>query len=193
MAEMLLVNPRKRKTRRKIAKKPVKRRSSTTLAAPRKTKTVRRRRRNPAPRSIIRSTVMPAATAAGGALALDVIMGLLPVPATLKTGPLRHVVKGAGAIGMGMAAGMFVKPETARLFATGALTVAMHDAAREMVGRFMPGVPLAGNDDYDEFGFDEMLGYQAGGSDAEFADDSLGIYEENLGAYVGEYNDDIDL
>lgn len=136
---------------------------------------------------------MPAATAAGGALALDVIMGLLPVPSTLKTGPLRHVVKGAGAIGMGMAAGMFVKPETARLFATGALTVAMHDAAREMVGRFMPGVPLAGNE-YDEFGFDEMLGYQAGGSDSEFADDLLGIYDDNLGAYVGEYDgDDIDL
>lgn len=167
MAELMLVNPRKRRarkkkrtpaqraaTRRLVAankrrasprRAPVKRRRAAPVrrrAALPVARRVRRYKRNPNGRGIINTTLMPAATAATGALALDVLWGFVPIPEGLKSGPLRHVVKGAGAIGMGWLAGQVVKKSTAAQFATGALTVIMHDAMRDMMARFMPGVGL---------------------------------------------------
>jgi len=190
MAKMMLVNPRKRKRKSKKTK-----RKSTRLArTTKRTVTTKRYRRNPIKKKgimgILQNTVMPSAIAAGGAVGLDVIMGYLPIPATLKTGPMRHLAKGAGAIGMGMLASMFLKPKTAELITTGALTVVMHDAGKGLVTRFAPNIRLSSVDD--EL---ESLAYMSPGmvmGDAPGMDGYLAGYVESgpeLGEYeMGEYD-----
>lgn len=101
------------------------------------------RRRNPINGGISRM-VMPAVTGAAGALALDVAFGYLPIPATLKAGPLRHIVKAAGAIGLSIIAGKVVKKSTAEAMGIGALTVIAHDMAKEAVTKFAPQVKMDG-------------------------------------------------
>lgn len=216
MAELLLVNPRKRGRRKKTRGRKRRRNPVATLAAnPRRRRTYRKRRRNPLalstnPRrrsyrkrrrnplgkmklgNILQDAVLPAATAAGGALALDIILGLLPIPETMKSGPMRHLVKGAGAIGMGMIAGMVVDSKTAKLFTTGALTVAMHDAGKELVGRFMPTLALGAYEIDDEL---DMLGYAGPGFDPGDTE-GMSAYEvgddDEMGALSLE-DDDLDL
>lgn len=182
MAQLLLVNPRKR-GKSKMARK--KRRTAAQRAATRKlVASNRRRRRNPGPRRVAKKTrqgtrptmrtymtnprrrrravrrrrnpnggrltmrnvmnrnVMPAFQGASGGLLLDVLWGYMPIPDQFKIGQLRHVVKGAGAIGMGMLAQQFVRPATATALTTGALTTVMHTAMREMVAQFAPNIPL---------------------------------------------------
>lgn len=90
----------------------------------------------------IGKSVIPAAVGAGGAITLDLLWSYLPVPAMVKTGPMRHVAKAAGAIGLGIIAGMLVKKDTANALAAGALTVVMYNAAREAVATFAPNIPL---------------------------------------------------
>ncbi|MCP4410659.1 MAG: hypothetical protein GY807_23545 [Gammaproteobacteria bacterium] len=103
---------------------------------------VPRRRSNPAPRmtmqSIMNKQLMPALQGGVGALGLDFAWGMLPLPANLKTGQLRHVVKGVGALGLGWLAGNFMKPATAAQLSTGALTVVMHTALRETIQTTVP-------------------------------------------------------
>jgi len=160
MAEMLIMNPAKRKRRKKTVKKRRKVPARRTSSVKRSKSVTRRYRKNPARRSrmkvgnVMTTALIPSAIAAGGAIGLDVIMGYLPVPDNLKTGPMRHLVKGAGAIGMGMLAGMFLKPKTAELVTVGALTVVMHNAGKEMVQTFAPNIKLGSvEDDYDELSY----------------------------------------
>lgn len=185
MAEMLIMNPKRRK--RKVRKKPVKRRRTAAKRASSVThrkSTTRRYRKNPIRRksgigNIVGTTIVPSAIAAGGAIGLDVIMGYLPVPEAMKTGPMRHLVKGAGAIGMGMLAGMFLKPKTAELITTGALTVVMHNAGKEMVQNFAPNVRLGSvEDDYEELSY-VSPGMPVGEYLNEYVSD-----EENMNAYL---------
>lgn len=137
MPEILLVNPRKRKTtvkKRRSAKQIAatkklvafnKRRKNPVTTRRRKTrkKTVkrrrpsarrapvrRRRRRNPAVRLTARSIqnqLMDAGTGALGALGLDVVQGYLPIPAQWKGGLIGTGVKALLAIGMGVVASNF--------------------------------------------------------------------------------------
>lgn len=147
MAELMLVNPRrrrktttkKRRVRRTTARKaPVRRRRRNPV-----TTTVRRRRRNPiARRGMVARHLQPALTAATGALFLDMAWGFLPIPANLQMGPLRYLAKGAGAIALGMVAENVVAKSTAQQMTTGAMTVIMHDALREVTQNMLPNVPL---------------------------------------------------
>lgn len=186
MAQMMLVNPRRR--RRKTSKKrksPVRRRRSTTLARARRTSPARRRRRNPIKMNIgsmMKNTVMPSVTAAGGAVAVDVLLGYMPLPDRLKTGPARYLVKGVAAVGMGMLAANFVKPKTAEAFASGAMTVAVYGAMKDAVSRFAPGVAMGEYDDWStgDLGYmspglvvDEPMGYYPGEAEG------MGAYDEN--------------
>jgi hypothetical protein len=199
MAELMLVNPRKRRKSRKP-------RSAAQRAATRKLVARNKRRRNPAPArrraasrtsvvkrrrtparsvvarkrrykrnpngrgmaGIVNTTLIPAAVAATGALSLDVLWNFLPLPVALKTGPLRHIAKGAGAIGLGWLAGMVVNKKTAGQLATGALTVVTYNAMREMMARFMPAV---------------NMGYYSAGMPAG----EMGAYV-GMGEYVGNGN-----
>lgn len=172
--ELLLINPRKRR-RKKTTRV---RRRTTTM---RVTNPRRKRRRSYRPRArsyrrhnpraltmrrafgrgglgnVLQDAVIPSFTAAGGALALDVLFGFLPIPANLKIGPMKPLVKGVGAIGMGMLAAMFVPASTAKMFTTGALTVVLHDTLKDMMGRFMPNIPL-GNMGYEWSGYNPEMG-----------------------------------
>lgn len=189
MAQMMLVNPRKR---RKAAKKKTAKRRRTTLARARSRAPVRRRRRNPIKMdmaSIMKNTIMPSATAAGGAIAVDLALGYLPLPAMMKTGPVRHLVKGVAAISMGLLAANFVKPRTAELFATGAMTVALYDAAKEGISNFAPNIRMG---EYDDLDVDLEMGYASPAPVVGVDDDSeLSYYEEQQ--EIGAYDDDIHL
>ena len=105
-----------------------------------------RRRRNPAGRMTMRRVMndllLPSATAGAGALALDILWGFVPVPPEIKTGPMRHVAKGLGAIVLGQIVGMVGTRKMGDTMAMGALTVVFHSAFREMTAQFMPQVNL---------------------------------------------------
>lgn len=194
MAELMLVNPRRRRkasTRKKTrarkapakrARRTARRRSNPVTpirrrsrrVAPRRARRTVARRRNPTGPlqqltggDFVNKQLMPAATGAFGAIGLDILWGYVPLPANMKVGPMRHVVKGIGAIGLGMLANMAVRPATARQFTAGALTVVTYEAMRELVSRMMPNVPM---------------GYYSAG----MAVDGMGMYTGNgLGAYIG--------
>lgn len=162
MAELMLVNPRKRKTRRK-AKKSVARKRPAARKRSVKRKTSRRRK-NPVTRKTVQKQVMNAATSAMGALALDVMWGYMPVPMNIKTGPMRHIAKGLGALAVGFLAENLVKKSTANMMTEGALTVVMHSGMKEVAQQMMPNIPL---------------GYYSPGMPS-----GVGEYVSGLGAYT---------
>jgi hypothetical protein len=132
----------------------------------------RRRRRNPIgglSGGIVNRMLMPAVTAAGGALALDLAWGYLPIPANLKVGSLQYVAKAAGAVAIGTLGAKVMKRHTAEAMAVGALTVVFHTAARDLISKMLPSV---------------HLGYVNAGYPAGFYEsDSV----QGIGEYVGEY------
>lgn len=147
MAELMLVNPRKRRRKTTAKRRTVKRKTparSRTVARRRASPArVTRRRRNPIRRrGIVQEHLQPALTAASGALFLDMAWGFLPIPANLQMGPLRYLAKGAGALALGMVAENVVAKSTAKQMTTGAMTVILHDALREVTQNMLPNVPL---------------------------------------------------
>lgn len=146
---MLVSNPSKR--RKSARKKSVSKRrkssgSSRRRASRRKSLTFRSnpiRVRGMMSR-VVDQQLMPAAKQAAGALAVDVVFGYIGsyLPAQLSTGALRHMTKAAGAIVLSAVAANFVKSSTANEMAKGALTVTIHDAAKELLASAVPGVPL---------------------------------------------------
>lgn len=199
MAQMLLVNPRKR--RRKAAKKVrrVKARRRRTRAAPvarrrrrrnpiaRRVHRARRRRRNPIGLNLnsVKNQVMDAAYGAGGAVVLDVALGYLPVPDSMKSGVAAPIFKGAAAIALGMVASKVVSSSIAAKMTNGALTVMLHGILRETVGKALPNVQMGGWGDY---GFEtDSLGYYGSGENP-----ALDEYMPDLSSGVGEYLGDYD-
>lgn len=173
MAQLALINPRKRRT---ASKRRAKSRRKNPVPALRTATNPRRKRRsyrrNPVGRGgfggVIQKSLLPALTAAGGATALDVVWGMLPLPGEIKTGPMRHIAKGAGALAIGMLARNVINKNTADMMTLGMLTTVSHSAMREMVTRFAPTLALGmvtdelsayGNDydmgavTYDEMGY----------------------------------------
>lgn len=157
------------------------------------------RRRNPiggrggfALDKFLSGTLMPAAVGGGAALALDVLLGVLPLPPALKTGLMRPVVRIGGSLGLGALAGMLGGRKLGEQIAAGALTVIAYDTLRSFMPRVLPNVPLAANDL-------ELAYYQAGqevgAADVEAlealeTEEAVGYYEEpGVGEYVEEYVD----
>ncbi len=122
----------------------------------------RTRRRNPSMRGIVNSMIVPAATAGAGALALDVLWGYVPVPANIKTGPMRHVAKGLGAIAMGWGVGKVASKRTGDMMALGALTVIFHTAFRELTAQYAPQIALGYYSAGQPVGYDPSLGMYVG-------------------------------
>ncbi len=250
MAELLLLNPRKRI--KKVARK--KRRSAAQKAATRKmiaarrrklggrkratrrrrknparamqtyvTKPVRRRRRSKAVTSPRRRTyrrnpngrgfnfnrtintqVIPAAQAAGGALALDWTWGFVKqwIPVQWQTGNIGALTKGVGAIGLGFALDQFnvVKTQTARDMVVGSLTVQLHSFYKNLLTQFAPNI-AAQLDSYVENDLSyynpgyvaspqaEQLGYAGQGYDNGLT--PMGAYETDVeGEQLNEYYDE---
>lgn len=200
MEQLLLINPKKRKTSRK-RKLTAKRPKRNPVALNPRTLPQRKRRRNPMKTyratsyrrskkpGLLTGTILPAGIAATGALGLDILYGLIPLPETIKTGQLRHVVKGAAAIGLGMVAGMVVNKSTARAMSQGALTVVLHEAMKELTERFIPNLAMSGVGEISD------IGYQSYAQNAGYVNDNgVGVYlpDENAAPSIespgtGEY------
>lgn len=115
------VAPKRRKARRPF--------TSAAVASDAGRK-LRYRRRNPIGGGFIGDTLIPAAVGGGGALAVDVLLGLLPLPVAMKTGPMAPIVKVAAAVGLGFAAKTVVSRKMAEQLAAGAITVTLYNVAK---------------------------------------------------------------
>jgi len=162
MAQMMLVNPKKRKAKRKATKKVVARRSPTRRAK-RAAPAVRRRRRNPIGGTGAVSQIQNAAVGAAGALAVDVAMAKIPLPPAMVSTPgMRAASQGVVSLLIGMGVSKFGrKSKLGRQLAEGGLTVAMHGVGKSMIGP-ATGLPLAGYNDSGLLGYGDngLLGYQ---------------------------------
>lgn len=179
--EMLLVNPRKRKRRRKGgAKRSTRTRRNPSTRRRKRRSPARRRRsyakRNPSRRrrsrakpvtqDFVNSMLIPAGGGALGALGVDVVWGYLPVPDEIKTGPFSPFAKMAAAVGVGWGISQFTSKRTGRMVIAGAVTVSLYNLFKNWTQQMLPGVPL---------GDAETMGYTQAG---QFLPD------ENMGAYL---------
>ena len=122
---------------------------------------IRRRRvhRNPrfglpSVRGIVRSTLMPAAVGATGALALDVAYGYAQpyLPAFFGNKWATLAVKIVGALGVGMLAGRVLGRERGRVATLGAATVVVYGAAKSALAQALPTVKgLSGYSDFVDY------------------------------------------
>lgn len=93
---------------------------------------LRYRRKNPVG-GFFSDTLIPSAVGGAGALTLDVLLGVLPIPAQFKTGPMAPVVKLAGAVGLGFLASKVAPKRVANQIAAGAITVTLYGVAKQML------------------------------------------------------------
>jgi hypothetical protein len=204
MAEMLLLNPRKRrKAKRKITtakRKPARRRYAKNPVATRRrrvaskvrTASKRRYRRNPiAKRGGILDQMTDAAIAASGAVGLDIVMGAIPLPVALKTGMARQATRAMGAVVLGMVGNAVLPRGTGAKLAQGALTVVFHDAMREQLTTFAPALTLGDSaiPYYPSDMPEPSLGYIQPGEtvDASYYGGMGEYVDSGLGEYVESY------
>jgi hypothetical protein len=163
--ELLLVNPKHRKRRRKMSalqksyfgKNPRRhrRRRSLLSSNPRRH---RRYSRNPKSRRVrynfssnpanfslkqVTSEFGPAVIGAGGALVVDWIFGNIPLPPTLTTGIMLPVTRIGAAIGVGVLAGMIAGKATGEKVAVGALVVTSYSIIKNFLTTNVPSLTLA--------------------------------------------------
>jgi hypothetical protein len=172
MAELLLVNPRRRK--RKPAKRRSKARSYHIRRSARRHNPVRRLKRRKSVRKYVArrahrrpirhhrkrrsyrrnplsmpsfggigGTVIDSGKGALGALANDALMTYIPLPLSLKTGMLGQLARTAMAFVLGWGTSMVGGRSLGAAFTRGALTVQIYALAKPMVTQF---VPLADGD-----------------------------------------------
>lgn len=208
MSELLLINPRKRRRRKSSAKRrtrararPVRRRKRRSMIAafanPAKRSRKRRRRsihrsiarfrRNPSSRGgkfsikgTVKDTLIPSAIGAAGALGLDVLLGLVPLPDMLKTPTVRPFVRIAGAIGIGMLASMVAGRKIGEQVTAGAVTVTVYDIMKGVVQQAMPTLSLG------DVGYYPSLEYVGAGLNAG---DSVNSMTQPYNAELGMYMD----
>ncbi len=180
MAELMLVNPRARRRRRK---NPTGKRRSAVRAKRRKnpvrhrvharrrhnpihlTHRRKRYRRNPIDiKNTVKDTLVPAGIAALGALGLDVIWGyigpMLPSGFGDTSSITGVLAKGAGAIGVGMLAGKAMGAKNGQLVALGGLTVVLHQLLHDKLAATFPTLTLGDMGYYNPSPVGQgMLGY----------------------------------
>jgi len=133
---------------------------------------LRYRRKNPIGLGFIGDTVIPAAIGGGGALAVDVVLGMLPLSAAMKTGAMAPVVKIAAAVGLGYAAKMVASRKTAEQLAAGAITVTLYNVMKGVLVKAGKGkIP----------GLSEYVGAYP---DALFYDPTTGGVVNGMGEFV---------
>lgn len=145
-------NPVRRRRRHHSAAAPVRRRRRAFARNPvvrRRRSSVRRYRRNPSARRIGGAAVnfgkmlLPAAGIGLGAVGSEIILGYLPIPASFKTGVMRHVTKGVVGVTAGLVIGKVLKQKRlGNYLALGAVVIAVHDAAKELIAARAPGIHM---------------------------------------------------
>ena len=114
----------------------------------------RHRRHNPFSTGGLKAVLVPAAYGAAGALAMNIAYGYLSpsLPATLTTGYVPALVKGAAAVGLGMLIGKFMSRQDGVYATVGGLTVVLLGLVTPMIQSAAPTLPglsgLAGYGDY---------------------------------------------
>ncbi len=191
---MLVSNPRRRKRRKKstVKRRKTRARNPKRRRRARKTTYSRRRRRNPARMTArgVQNQVMDGLQGAFGALALDVTLGYLPLPANLKAGLVGTGVKALLAIGIGVLGSNLkvIRPATAKVWSNGALTVVLHDELKKQVANFMPNIPMGeylNTNDY-------AMGYYGSGYNPngmylpDLSQDDMGFDMTGMGEYLNE-------
>lgn len=119
--------------------------SSASASIGRKTRV--RRRSNPISPikttvDILKNSLGSSLWGAAGAVGVDVVAGMLPVPDMLKTGYPKYLFKGLLSGLAGVAAGYVVSKKSAADIAAGGLTVNLYGAMTELVKSVVPGVTL---------------------------------------------------
>ena len=200
MAELMLVNPR-RKTRRKATtrrrkspsttrrrRRTTTRRATAARRAPRRRsapvrRTTRRRRRSPrmfggmVSANFFQDTLIPSAIGGAGALGVDIIWAMLPIPPAIKGGAFAPIAKIAGAVLIGGVAGNFAGKKMGERITAGYLTVTAYDMIKNLVGRTMPNLPLS-EYDYPHMGYVNAA--------QTFPDAGMGAYIDGMGNYIPE-------
>jgi len=138
MAQLLLTNPAKRRSRKRPGKSVAKARRRTSIARRARgavATRVKRYRRNPSPRvGNLIETFKEGAIGAVGAVATEIVLSKLPIPENLKSGPMGIAVKAAGSIAIGMIVAKVGKnKKLGSTLAQGGVTVALHDTIRNAV------------------------------------------------------------
>lgn len=114
----------------------------------------RKRRHNPFSTSGLMNVLKPAGIGAAGAIVTSIAYGYLSpsLPASLTTGYLPMLVKGAAAIGLGMLIGKFMSKQDGQYATIGGLTVVLVGAITPLITSAAPTLPglsgLAGYGDY---------------------------------------------
>lgn len=200
MAQLMLVNPRRKRRQKMTAKQakffgPRRKRAKVARNPKRARKARSRVRRNPIAAAarrygrskrrslslrsitsggVLKSTVAPAAIGAVGAVALDALWAMLPVPASLKVGAIAVPAKAAGVLALGAIAANFL-PKQRKLIegaVAASLTIAAYNFVRAQVGGMFPDVRLGTYiDGYDG---DDALGYT--GAAPTISDNGMGTY-----------------
>jgi len=152
-----------------------------------------RRRRNPAGRgfnlnTFMKGTLMPSAIGAGGAIGLDLLLGFLPIPATLKVGPFRPVVRLAGAVGLGMLSGFIVNKRMSEQITAGAVTVVLYDTLKGFLKPMFPALALSEYEDMMGLGYEGAAQFSpdVGQLTDEVQAGDIGAYVDEMGVYTYE-------
>lgn len=195
MSELLLINPRaraRRKTTTKTRRNPRRKATTTVVAAPRRRRVSTRKSRvsTAARRTYARARsgmgkagivnmVKDGGVGALGALAVDLALAKLPLPAMLTSGNMKLITKTGLAIAVGVIAGKMGKRDLGHKMAIGAITITAYEALRGMLGGslglnaitdingmgFYSSAQVDGYDDPSMFaGADSMGMYDLGGS-----------------------------
>lgn len=150
------VNPRRRRRRNPVAiMNPRRRRHAARHRAVGYTvgsRRIRRRKMNPrlsfSPRGIM-NALIPAGMGAAGAVALDVAMNFVPLPAQFQTPLYKNIARIAGAFALGYVSSFVLGREKAKQVTLGALTVASYNVVRDVVTTNFPQLGLHGAETYD--------------------------------------------
>lgn len=206
-----LANPRRRRRRR-----------ATALAAPRRRRRVRRhavalhnprrrrrsyarvmrrrRRHNPrgafafSPRGALRALI-PAGIGAAGAVALDIAMNYVPLPAQFQSPLWKNAARIIGALGVGYLSSFALGKERAKIVTVGALTVAAYGVLRDVIAQNFPSIGLSGIQTYDMS--DLRMGYTNPAPMLEgmgaYMRDSLVAPNPGVGAYMRDTLDTVNM
>lgn len=132
----------RRSSKRRAARRsaPRRHRRSSARSARAAGRVLRYRRKNPVGfLSDFMSQLIPAAIGGAGALGVDVLMAVVPLPDSIKNGPFKPLVRVGAAIGLGMVAGMVKDKRFGNQVAAGALTVIAYDTMKGLLSKVAGG------------------------------------------------------
>lgn len=179
---IVTVNPFMAKHKRRRKQNPFRASRRAHYRASHRTKNRFRRRhrsrvQNPFSVRGLTGSVMPALIGAGGAIATDVAMAYLPLPAQLQSGWMNILTRAAVAIGVGYAAGAVVNKQIGKEVAAGGLIVVAYGALKQALAPTL-GASIKGLSGLADFG--DYTPSVAGG----YGDTGLMTGGAGLGAYM---------